>query len=111
MARHPLRMKVFDPLVSVELAAHADLRGWAVAAAIIARLQEIGISGGIDLPAILGPAISDLSESELEELVRQMYGPLMDTSRCFLGHHVREWQAACQVRPERTANGRLPDEI
>jgi hypothetical protein len=111
MARHPLRMKVFDPLVSVELAAHADLRGWAVAAAIIARLQEIGISDGIDLPAILGPAISDLSESELEELARQMFGPLMDTSRCFLRHHVREWQAACQVRPERTANGRLRDEI
>jgi hypothetical protein len=79
-------MKVFDPLVSVDLAAHADLRGWAVAAAIIARLQEVGLSGGIDVPAILGPAISDLGESELEELAKQLYGPLMDNSRCLLEH-------------------------
>src|SRR3954452_7093900 len=61
-ARHPLRMKVFDPLVSVELGAQAGLRGWAVAAAIIGRLQEVGLSGGIDMLAILGPVISDLSE-------------------------------------------------
>jgi hypothetical protein len=79
-------MKVFDPLVSLEPSARAGgLRGWAVAAAIIARLQEVGLSAGIDVPAILGPAISDLSESELEELARQLSGPLMDTSRCFLG--------------------------
>jgi hypothetical protein len=43
-------------------------------------LQEVGLSGGIDVPAILGPAISDLSESELEELARQLSGPLMDTT-------------------------------
>jgi len=77
-------MKVFDPLVSIEPGAQASLRGWAVAAAIIARLQEVGLSGGIDVPAILGPAISDLSESELEELARHLSGPLMDTSRGFL---------------------------
>jgi hypothetical protein len=87
-------MKIFDPLVFVEPSAQANLRGWAVAAAIIARLQEVGLSGGIDVPAILGPTISDLSVSELEELARQLTGPLMDTSRCVLGHHVREWQAA-----------------
>jgi hypothetical protein len=87
-------MTVFDPLVSVEPSAQAGLRGWAVAAAIIARLQEVGLSDGIDVPAILGPAISDLSESELEELARHLFGPLMDISRCLLGHHVREWLAA-----------------
>jgi hypothetical protein len=80
-------MDVFDPLVSVDPSAHADLRGWAVAAAIIGRLQEIGLSAGIDVPAILGPAISDLSEPEREELARQIFGPLMDTSRCILGRH------------------------
>ena len=101
-------MKAFDPLVSIEPSAQARLRGWAVAAGIIARLQEVGLSAGIDVPAILGPAISDLSESELEELIRQLSGPLMDTSRCFLG---REGQAACQVRTERTAYGRLRDVI
>ena len=79
-------MNAFDPLVSIEPRAQAGLRGWAVAAAIIARLQDVGLSGGIDVPAILGPAISDLGESELEELARQLYGPLMDTSRCFLEH-------------------------
>jgi hypothetical protein len=63
---HLLRMKVFDPLVSVEPSAQGGLRGWAVAAAIIARLQEVGLSGGIDVPAIIDPAISDPSESELE---------------------------------------------
>jgi hypothetical protein len=87
-------MKVFDPLVSIDPGVRASLRGWAVAAAIIARLQEVGRSDGIDVPAILGPAISDLSESELEELVRQLSGPLMDVSRCLLRHHVREWRAA-----------------
>ena len=98
--RHRLRMTVFDPLVLIEPSAQAGLRGWAVAAAIIARLQEVGLSDGIDVPAILGPAISDLSEPELEQLARQLFGPLMDISRCLLGHHVREWLAACQVRPE-----------
>ena len=76
-------MNVFDPLVSVELSAQAGLRGWAVAAAIIARLNEVGLSGERDVPAILGPAISDLSESELEELARQLNGPLMDTADAF----------------------------
>src|SRR5687767_5888078 len=104
-------MTVFDPLVSVEPSVQADLRGWAVAAAIVARLHEVGLADGIDVPAILGPAISDLSESELEELARQLSGPLMDISRCLLRHHVRERQAACQVRPERTSYGRLRDGI
>jgi len=76
-----LLMKIFDPLVSLQPSPQAGLRGWAVAAAIIARLQEIGLSGGIDMRAILGPAISDLSEPELEELARQMSGPLADVGR------------------------------
>jgi hypothetical protein len=80
-----LRMNAFDPLVSIEPGAQAGLRGWAVAAAIIARLQEVGLSGGIDVPAILGLAISDLGASELEELARQLYGPLMDAPSGVLG--------------------------
>ena len=76
-------MNVFDPLVSVEPSAQDGLRGWAVAAAIIACLNEVGLSRGIDVPAILGPAISDLGASELEELARQLYGPLMDTADAF----------------------------
>jgi hypothetical protein len=83
MARHPVRMNAFDPLVSIEPATQPGLRGWAVAADLIARLQEVGLSGGIDVPAILGPAISDLGASELEELARQLYGPLMDTADAF----------------------------
>lgn len=87
-------MRIFDPLVSVEPNTQVSVRGWAVAAAIIARLQEVGHSGGIDVPGVLGPAISDLSETELEELVRQLSGPLMDTSRCIVRQHVREWRGA-----------------
>jgi hypothetical protein len=86
MARHVVRMNAFDPLVSIEPATQAGRRGWAVAAAIIARLQEVGLSGGIDVSAILGPVLSDLGESELDELARQLYGPLMDASRCLLEH-------------------------
>ena len=78
-------MNAFDPLVSIPARAASDLRGWAVAAALIARLQEVDVSGEIDAPAILGAALSDLSESELEELARQMFGPLTDTSRCPVG--------------------------
>ena len=74
-------MKVLDPLVSVAPGPQAGLRGWAVAAAIIARLQEVGLPGGTDMRAILGPALSDLSEPELEELARQMSGPLADVRR------------------------------
>ena len=76
-------MNVFDPLVSVEPRAQDGLRGWAVAAAIIARLNEVSLSGERGVPAILGPAISELSKSELEELARQIYGPLMDTADAF----------------------------
>jgi hypothetical protein len=82
-------MKVFDPLVWVERSgAQADLAGWAVAAAIIARLHEFGLSDGIDVKAILDPVTSDLSEAELEKLARQINGPLLDTPRYLL----RAWQ-------------------
>ena len=75
-------MKIFDPLVSIEAGPRTCLRGWDVAAAIIARLQE----AGIDVPAILGPALADLGESELDELARHLAGPLMDEPRCFRWH-------------------------
>ena len=83
MAWHLVRMNAFDPLVSIEPGAQAGLRGWAVAAAILARLLEVDLSAGTDVPAILGPAISDLGKSELEELARQLYGPLMDSADAF----------------------------
>jgi hypothetical protein len=71
-------MKSPDLLVSVEPTSEdTGRRGWAVAAAIIGRLQEADLVG-IDLPAILGPLISDLSEAELEELDRQFFGPLTE---------------------------------
>ena len=53
-------MRVSNPLVLVKRSSvQADLAGWAVAAAIIARLHEFGLSDGIDVKAILGSAISD----------------------------------------------------
>jgi hypothetical protein len=75
-------MKIVDPLVSVEPGPQTCHRGWAVAAAIIARLQEVGI----DVPAILGPALADLDESDLDKLARHLAGPLMDGARCFRWH-------------------------
>lgn len=85
-------MKVSDPLVLVERSTtQVGLKGWAVAAAVIARLHDLGRAEGIDVAAILGPALSDLTESELEALAAQITGPLMDPPRCLLGRSVREW--------------------
>ena len=92
-------MKIIDPLVSIEPSAQARLRGWSVAAAIIARLQEVGLSSGTDVAAILGPAISDLNEADLKELARQLDGPLMDPPRYVLGDNVR----ACHLWPDQKA--------
>jgi hypothetical protein len=77
-------MDAFDPLVTVPPRAPADRRGWTLAAAIVARLQEAGLAGEIDAPTILGPALSELSEAEREELAQEMAGPLADTTGCFL---------------------------
>ena len=93
MARHRLHMKFDDPLVSMELRAEARLKGWAVAAAIIARLQEVGFLDRINSMAVLDPAISDLTKSELEELARQLTGSLMDTPQCLLEHQAMRVQA------------------
>jgi hypothetical protein len=87
-----MRMTVLDPLVSIKPSTEAARRGWAVAAAIIGRLQEADLVG-IDLPAILRPVISALSELELAELDRQFYGPLTETETSLLG----EWHAVRQV--------------
>jgi hypothetical protein len=82
-------MKVSDPLVLIQgSSAQAGLAGWAVAADIIARLSDFGLSDRIDVKAILGPAISNLSEADLEQLARQINGPLLDTPRFLL----RAWQ-------------------
>lgn len=106
VARHPCVMKVSDPLVLVERSTtQAGLRGWAVAAAVVARLHELGRAEGIDVAAILGPVLLDLTESELEALAAQMTGPLMDTPRCLLGRPVRGWQAERRFGPERTSTG------
>lgn len=90
MMRHRGSMKVFDPLVSVEPSnVQLGLRGWAVAAAIIARLNEASHYEGIDVTALIGPVISDLSDSELEELARQISGTLMDIPRCLPAEQFR----------------------
>ena len=59
-ARHLMRMTVLDPLVSIKPSTEAARRGWAVAAAIIGRMQEADLVG-IDLPAILRPVIQPLA--------------------------------------------------
>ena len=78
-----------DPLVSMELSIEAASRGWAVAAAIIGRLEEVGVLDPTDSMAVVGPAISDLTKAELEALGRQLTGPLMDTPQWLLGYAAR----------------------
>jgi hypothetical protein len=86
--------------------AQAGLAGWAVAAAIVDRLHEFSLAdGSVDVAAILGPALSDLSESELEELAKQITGPLMDTPRRLLRQYVRAWRLREQFRTEGRPTG------
>ncbi|GEP61752.1 hypothetical protein [Reyranella soli] len=94
-----------DPLVSFEPSARTHLRGWAIAAAIVARLQEVGFSGGIDVPEVLGPIISDLNGAELQELARQLSGPLADVMPFSRSQLARWWQPARQVPPEAKTYG------
>ncbi|WP_170303834.1 hypothetical protein [Reyranella soli] len=77
-------MKLDDPLVSMDLSAEACLKG-AVAAAIIARLREVGVLDRTDSMAVPWLRHLRFTKSELEDLARQLTGPLMDTPHCLLG--------------------------
>lgn len=100
-------MKESDPLVVVERSsAQAAAKGWAVAAAIVARLHELGVSRGIDVPAVLGPVLSDLSDTELKKLASQIAGPLMDAPGSLLGQYVGG-SAADHHRPARLEDSRF----
>jgi len=92
-------MQTFDPLVSLEgsmpgpaSASATGLTGWLVAAEIIDRLREFGLLTSIDVAAIVGPALSDLTESELDELSRLLDGPLTDTPRGILQRYLKSRQ-------------------
>jgi hypothetical protein len=88
-------MKIIDPLVTIEAkqgssgASTFSLAGWSVAAEIIGRLRELSLLTRIDVTAIIGPALSDLDESELDELSRQLDTPLIDSPRGFLQRYLK----------------------
>jgi hypothetical protein len=87
-------MQTVDPLVSIEASEDeskeaASLAGWIVAAEIIARLREHSLLSPIDVAAIIGPALADLTRAELDELSRQLDGPLFDSPRSCLERYLR----------------------
>jgi len=87
-------MQAIDPLVSIEGSDEeskgtTSLAGWIVAAEIIARLREHSLLSQIDIIAIVGPALSDLSKSELDELSRQLDVPIVDSPHGCLERYLR----------------------
>ena len=86
-------MPVVDPLVSIEGDPQESqdairLAGWIVAAEIIAQLREFSLRNGIDVTAIVGPALSRLSESEFTELSRELDGSLLDSPWGYLKRYL-----------------------
>ena len=87
-------MQTVDPLVSIEASEEeskgaASLAGWIVAAEIIARLREHSLLSQIDIVGIVGPALSDLSKPELDELSRQLDVPIVDSPHGCLERYLR----------------------
>ena len=85
-------MQAVDPLVSIETSGEeskASLAGWILAAEIIARLREHSLLSQIDIVAIVGPALSDLSKSELDELSRQLDVPIVDSPHGCLERYLK----------------------
>src|SRR5882724_4285431 len=96
MTLHNCGMQIIDPLVTIEGSKQGSpgaltfsLAGWSVAAEIIGRLLELSLLNRIDVTAIIGPALSDLDESELDELSRQLDTPLIDSPRGFLQRYLK----------------------
>ena len=87
-------MQAIDPLVSIESSGResksaVSLAGWILAAEIIARLREHSLLSQIDIVAIVGPALSDLSKSELDELSRQLDVPIVDSPHGCLERYLK----------------------
>ena len=87
-------MQAVNPLVFIEGSRResknaASLAGWILAAEIIARLREHSLLSQIDIVAIVGPALSDLSKSELDELSRQLDVPIVDSPHGCLERYLK----------------------
>ncbi len=68
------------------------LAGWAVAAELLARMRDLNVISVPEAAAIIDRALSDLDESDLDDLAEQLNGPLVDGSRTALGRYLEAWR-------------------
>jgi hypothetical protein len=91
-----------DPLVIIKTrpvdasdtygGAALSLAGWVVAAELLARMRDLNVIGAQEATAIIDHALSDLDESDLDELAEQLEGPLVDGSPTALGPYLKSWR-------------------
>src|SRR5262245_28285713 len=94
MRRDPLVIIKTRPLDTFDTQGGAafGLAGWVVAAELLARMRDLNVIGAREATAIIDHALSELDESDLDELAEQLEGPLVDGSRTALGSHLKSWR-------------------
>jgi len=94
MRRDPLVIIKTRPLDTFDTQGGAalSLAGWVVAAELLARMRDLNVIGAQEATAIIDHALSDLDESDLDELAEQLDGPLADGSRTALGTYLKSWR-------------------
>jgi len=94
MRRDPLVIIKTRPLDTFDThgGASLSLAGWVVAAELLARMRDLNVIGTQEATAIIDHALSELDESDLDELAEQLEGPLADGSRTALRSHLKSWR-------------------
>jgi len=94
MRRDPLVIIKTRPLDTFDThgGAALGLAGWVVAAELLARMRDLNVIGAREAMAIIDHALSELDESDLDELAEQLDGPLADGSRTALGPYLKSWR-------------------
>jgi len=94
MRRDPLVIIKTRPLDTFDTQGGAafGLAGWVVAAELLARMRDLNVIGAQEATAIIDHALSELDESDLDELAEQLEGPLVDGSRSALGPYLKSWR-------------------
>ena len=94
MRRDPLVIIKTRPLDTFDTQDRAglSLAGWVVAAELLARMRDLNVIGAQEATAIIDHALSDLDESDLDELAEQLDGPFADGSRTALGPYLKSWR-------------------
>ena len=94
MRRDPLVVIKTRPLDTFDTHGGAvlGLAGWVVAVELLARMRDLNVIGAQEATAIIDHALSDLDESDLDELAEQLDGPFADGSRTALGPYLKSWR-------------------